>query len=110
MIIEAGKSYRTRGGRRVEVIHVLDAPDENGDTIIGLLGDHEGSKEINHWRPGGIFDHRQPNCNLDIVGPLVPRFGCRAQTVFIVGGDEIARANSNDNALLIANALNALDR
>lgn len=111
MKIEAGKSYRTRGGSRVDIVHILDEPAE-GYSAIGLLRHHsDDEKTIENWTLDGKYD---VNCQdeqkrLDIVAHLVPRYGHHNGRVFIVGGAEIAKGYTDNFCQKIVDALNAAE-
>ena len=58
------RTARTRRGLRVTILAVLDKPDTNGESIVGIVHGRDGD-EIVTWKADGSF-HRG-ECHHDLV-------------------------------------------
>lgn len=53
-VIEMGKTYRTRSGLDVELLHIADKPDADGELVVALLKDSE-CLEPRTWKADGRY-------------------------------------------------------
>lgn len=67
-MFKAGQKVKDRGGRTVEILAVLDVPDVNGHSIVGLQHSFAG-KELVTWTMGGRFDVHQGVTSQDLELP-----------------------------------------
>jgi len=61
-----GSYARTRHGWPVQILVVLSAPDNMGQSIVGLLQDGEGD-ELTMWQADGRFLNSNTPSGLDLV-------------------------------------------
>ena len=65
-MIDFTKPVRTRRGKPVEILKVLDQALDNGDRIVGLVLYVEGSA-LHSWKIDGTFYAKQGESMLDLV-------------------------------------------
>lgn len=68
MRLEIGKTYRTRRGRKVEIVAFREKPFPNGGPFIGTVYFGKTAELFNFYEDGRFLE--DPGSQIDIVGEI----------------------------------------
>ncbi len=54
-LIDINKTYRTRDGRKVEILKIMAIPDANLDKVVGIIYNLDGYWQLDTWRECGNY-------------------------------------------------------
>lgn len=63
MRLEVGKTYKTRGGSKVQIIAEVRAD----KSMVGKISYGATNEDVFQWKPNGTFFLDESECDLDIV-------------------------------------------